>query len=549
MRQSWTKEWQPNEGPRMNRFAALLEALTFQPSRNGKIRLLTKYLGDTPDPDRGYALAALTGGLSFKHAKPALLRQLVHERVDPVLYDLSYDYVGDMAETLSLIWPPRAGANQVPDLEEVVTRLNTLGKSEVPHQLARWLDALDPSGRWALIKLMTGGLRIGVSARLAKTAVAQLGGIELSEIEELWHGLTPPYENLFAWIEGRAAKPENAAEAPFHPVMLAQPIEESDFEKLDPNDYRAEWKWDGIRVQAVSEGTTKRLYSRTGDDISGAFPDIIDFMPFEGAIDGELLIVREGITAPFSDLQKRLNRKTVSAKLLKDAPAAIRAYDVLKWEGEDLRPLPFDERRRRLEDRLAPQAGAPFDLSPLVTFETWNELADLRVNPPLSTVEGLMLKHKDSPYTPGRSKGPWFKWKRDPFLIDAVLMYAQRGHGKRSSFYSDYTFGVWTSGEDGPLLVPVGKSYFGFTDEELKEIDKFVRNNTINRFGPVCEVTHTQDTGLVFEVAFEGLNRSTRHKSGLAMRFPRIHRLRWDKPPGEADELGTLERMMSDTGT
>ncbi len=528
----------------MNRFAGLLDSLVYQPARNGKVRLLADYFTHTPDPDRGYALAALTGGLDFKHAKPALLRDLVQTRVDPILYEMSYDYVGDMAETISLIWPHAPGANRVPNLNEVVSDLTTIRKSDVPKQIERWLDALDPSGRWALIKLLTGGLRVGVSARLAKTAVAHYGDIPAAEIEEIWHGLEPPYEDLFLWLDGQGERPSNKIEAPFHPVMLAHAIENADFAKLDPNDYCAEWKWDGIRVQAVSEGSTRRLYSRTGDNISAAFPDITDFMAFDGAVDGELLVVRDGETAPFSDLQKRLNRKTVSAKLMKEQPALVRVYDLLRWHGEDLRPLPFTERRARLETQFASRLSDRFDLSPLVDFDTWDRLASFRADPPLAAVEGLMLKHKDSPYTPGRAKGPWFKWKRDPYLVDTVLMYAQRGHGKRSSFYSDYTFGVWTEGDDGKQLVPVGKAYFGFTDEELKEIDKFVRSNTTNRFGPVREVTHTEEIGLVLEVAFEGLNRSTRHKSGVAMRFPRIHRLRWDKPPAEADELGTLEAML-----
>jgi DNA ligase-1 len=322
--------------------------------------------------------------------------------------------------------------------------------------------------------------------------------------------------------------------------MLAHPIEDKDFDRLAPGDFRAEWKWDGIRVQAVSEGGTRRLYSRTGDDISHAFPDVIEALDFDAALDGELLVGADGVPRPFSDLQKRLNRKTVSKKMLADSPAFIRAYDALVLDGEDLRTLPFDDRRARLEAWHAATKPARIDLSEMVPFSTWDKLATARETNQATGVEGLMLKRHDSAYEAGRPKGPWWKWKRDPHIIDAVLMYAQRGHGKRSSFYSDYTFGVWR-GDD---LVPVGKAYFGFTDEELKQIDKFVRNNTVNRFGPVREVTHTADQGLVLEVAFEGLNASTRHKSGVAMRFPRVSRLRWDKPPAEADRLETLEALL-----
>lgn len=524
----------------MNRFAQFLDALSYEPGRNNKLVLMVDYFREVPDPERGYALAALTGGLEFRHAKAGLIRELVTARVDPVLFALSYDYVGDLAETTALIWPQRPGANQVPRLSDVVETLHGAAKTDTPRLIEGWLDVLDANGRWALIKLVTGGLRVGVSARLAKTAVAQFGNLPVSEIEELWHGLDVPYTDLFTWADGSADKPAHAALAPFRPVMLAHPIAETDFEKLAPQDFRAEWKWDGIRVQAVSQEGVRRLYSRSGDDISKSFPDVIEALDFEASLDGELLIGDNGDVRPFSDLQKRLNRKTVSRKTLAESPAFIRAYDALVVDGEDLRGQPFDKRRQALAAWHARVRPDRIDLSEQLPFDTWDDLAAARETNLTTGVEGLMLKRGDSIYEPGRPKGPWWKWKRDPFIIDAVLLYAQRGHGKQSSFYSDYTFGVWR----GEELVPVGKAYFGFTDDELKQIDRFVRANTINRFGPVREVTHTRDEGLVLEVAFEGLNRSSRHKSGVAMRFPRISRLRWDKPPSEADLLTTLEDLL-----
>src|SRR4051812_819201 len=544
----------------MNRFAALLDRLAYEPSRNGKLRLMTEYFRETPDPERGYALAAITGALSFRHAKPGIIRALIAERADTVLFGLSWDYVGDLSETVALMWPAPSvpvakRTTNVPTLSHVVTTLASLGKSELPAQLAAWLDALDETGRWALLKLVTGALRIGVSARLAKTAVAALGDKEPDKIELLWPGLKPPYTELFAWIEGRAEKPVSVDPAPFHPVMLSHAIEEQDFPALDPSHFSAEWKWDGIRVQAVvGEADGKRvarLYSRTGEEISGAFPDLIAALTFNGAIDGELLILRDGRVQSFNVLQQRLNRKTVNAKLLEEFPAHLRAYDLLAEDGADLRELPFAGRRGRLEKLVAKLDPACVDISPLVPFATWDELTAARADPTSAgagadaeAVEGVMLKRLDAAYLPGRPKGLWWKWKRDPHVIDAVLMYAQRGSGKRSSFYSDYTFGVWTAGENGDELVPVGKAYFGFTDEELLEIDRYVRRNTVNRFGPVREVVHEPENGLVMEVAFEGLQRSTRHKSGVAMRFPRISRLRWDKPPREADRLETLQNML-----
>jgi DNA ligase-1 len=532
----------------MRGFAYLLDRLAFTPQRNGKLTLLHDFMRDTPDPERGWALAALTGELAFDAAKPAFIRKAVEARMDSELFAMSYDYVGDLAETVALVWPATPGANREPDLSEVVEALRSASRAQVQKLLEGWLDALDADGRWALLKLLTGGLRVGVSARLAKQALAALGKVEIAEIEEVWHSQHPPYEDLFAGLEKRSDKPAAASPGRFRPVMLAQAIEDADFLKLDAKDFAAEWKWDGIRVQAVSERGQRRLFSRTGDDIGKSFPDVLDFLNFEGAVDGELLVLRDGKVESFGDLQQRLNRKSADAKLIAKFPAGIRAYDLLLDGEDDLRRLPFRERRARLEAFVRRTNSPRIDLSPLQPFTSWEELARLRADPPegdARLAEGLMLKRWNSIYEAGRPKGPWFKWKRDPHLIDAVLMYAQRGHGKRSGYYSDYTFGVWREDANGDrALTPVGKAYFGFTDEELKQIDKFVRDNTVERFGPVRVVRATKDFGLVFEVAFEGLQRSTRHKSGVAMRFPRINRLRWDKPARDADELATLEKML-----
>jgi DNA ligase-1 len=595
----------------MNRFAALLDRLSYEPRRNAKLRLMADYFRHTPDPDRGWALAALTASLSFQHAKPGLIRGLIEARADPTLFNLSWDYVGDLSETVALMWPAaplpcplRGGAGgggrddavsapnevqestspasglihqadlppsptlahrrgesasalHVPTLSEVVEGLASTSKVDLPRLVAGWLDALDETGRWALLKLITSELRVGVSARLAKTAIASLGSIEPDEVEHVWHSLEPPYEELFAWVEGRAPRPTSRDPAPFRPPMLSHALEEDDFAKLDAVEFLAEWKWDGIRVQAVGgrrpDGRlARRIYSRTGEDISRAFPDLVEALDFEGALDGELLILRQGRVQSFNVLQQRLNRKAVTPKLLAEFPAHIRAYDVLGEGDEDLRSLPFAERRARLEKFIARIDNARFDLSPLVPFATWENLAAARADPAsvgagddADAIEGCMIKRADSPYVPGRPKGLWFKWKRDPYLVDAVLMYAARGSGKRSSFYSDYTFGVWRDGADGAELVPVGKAYFGFTDEELGQLDRYVRNHTRNRFGPVRELDYGKDRGLVLEVAFEGLQRSTRHKSGVAMRFPRIHRIRWDKPAAEADRIETLESILA----
>ena len=550
----------------MNAFAELLYRLAYEPRRNAKLRLLQDYFARTPDPERGYALGAMTDTLSFREAKPALIRALVEERVDPVLFRLSHNYVGDLAETTALIWPgPDAGEAGLghnnpppPTLAEVVETLGTTAKKDLPAHLAHWLDALDETGRWALLKLVTGNLRVGVSARLAKTAVGALGGHEADAVEEVWHGLTPPFAGLFAWVEGKGERPETLNPAPFRPPMLSHPIEEeADLDRLDAEDFSGEWKWDGIRVQLVGgrdrDGAqVARVYSRTGEDITGAFPDLAEAITFTGSLDGELLILREGRVQSFNVLQQRLNRKAVTPKLLDEFPAHVRAYDILAADGADLRVEPFETRRAHLEAFVGRLDHARIDLSPVVPFANWAELAAARADPAsvgagedADAIEGVMLKRRSSPYLPGRPKGPWWKWKREPHIVDAVMMYAQRGHGKRSSFYSDYTFGVWREGPEGDELVPVGKCYHGFTDAELQKLDRYVRNHTTKRFGPVREVAYGRDAGLVLEIAFEGVQRSTRHKSGVAMRFPRVSRIRWDKPPAEADRIDVLERILA----
>jgi DNA ligase-1 len=523
-------------------FANLLDRLLYTPQRNAKVALLVDYFRSVPDPDRGWGLAALTGALSFAHANPALIRELVATRTDPVLFGWSYDFIGDLAETAALMWPEPESAQPWPLLDEVVAALETTRKADMPRLVAGWLDTLDATGRWALLKLVTGGLRVGTSARLAKLALAEYGDQEPAEIEEVWHGLVPPYATLFAWLDGRGPRP-SADEAPvFRPLMLAHSVEGEDMAKVaaDLDSYLAEWKWDGIRVQIAATSGGVRLYSRSGDDISNTFPDLVEAVAFRGVLDGELLVKREGEVASFNELQQRLNRKVVTARMLQDYPAFVHLYDILFDGREDLRPLPFVERRQRLEAFFARERPPLMDVSPLVAVAGLDDLERLRGGVRGTPIEGLMLKRKDSPYFAGRPKGYWWKWKRDAQLLDVVLMYAQRGHGKRSSFYSDFTFGVWREGPTGPELVPVGKAYSGYTDAELLQLDRWIRDHTTRRYGPVREVR----PGLVFEVAFDSVHRSTRHKSGVAMRFPRIHRIRWDKPAAEADRLESLERLI-----
>lgn len=525
----------------MHTFAALLDRLAYTPGRNAKLKLIADHFRDAAPADRGWALAVLTDGLPFSFPVRRTIAALMEARLDPELFRLSRDYVGDTAETVALVWQPRHPDADAPALSEVVATLALIDRRQLSVQLEDWLDRLDATGRWALLKVLTGGLRVGVSARLAKTALAQAYGRHVDEIEEIWHGLKPPYEPLFAWLADGAEKPDLSGAPVFRPMMLANPLEDADWAALDLADYAVEWKWDGIRVQVAATGDDVRLYSRTGDDIGQSFPDLLEGFSFEAVLDGELLVLDQGAVAPFNDLQQRLNRKSVTAKLMQQYPVHVRFYDALMIDGEDLRPQSFDARRAALEAWHRRVAPPRTDLSEQVDAASKDELSQIWNGTRAIGIEGLMLKRRASPYLNGRPKGHWYKWKRAPLTLDCVVMYAQRGSGKRSSYFSDFTFGAWRDGADGtPELVPVGKAYSGFTDKELRELDRWVRNHTVDRYGPVRAVAPE----LVVEVEFDAVQHSARHKSGVAMRFPRFHRIRWDKPAGEADRLTTLVDMI-----
>jgi DNA ligase-1 len=559
----------------MRAFAELLDRLAYAQARNAKLTLLRGYFLSAPDPDRGWALSALTDGLPVTVPLRRTLATLMEVKADPVLYRLSRVYVGDTAETVSLLWPSppepvvpaRTGTDDAEEqpwrgaitpgihrtdasggagshaetggelrLSEVVNSVRNTPSRAFPRLLETYLDRLDAKGRFALIKLLSGALRVGVSARLAKQALADTFAKDIAEIEETWHGIEPPYEDLFAWLEGKCERPDTGKSLVFRPVMLAHPIADDDWPGMIASEWMAEWKWDGIRVQVAADGERARIFTRNGDEISAGFPEVADRLSrVHGVADGELLILRDGVVAPFNDLQQRLNRKTVTLRLMAQYPAHLRLYDLLFDGQEDLRTLPLTQRRARLASWARDLPST--DLSEDVPFTDFSELEEKWRQARANGIEGLMLKRKDSPYLQGRPKGYWYKWKRAALTLDCVLMYAQRGSGKRSSYYSDLTFGVWS---DATTLVPVGKAYSGFTDEELLRLDRWIRNNTSERFGPVRAVK----PGLVLEVAFDAVQPSARHKSGVAMRFPRVHRIRWDKPAAEADTLMAIKALI-----
>ena len=501
----------------MKALASLVDALTRMTAQGDRHRLLGRYFASTPDPERGWALAALTGELP--DISPAMLRRLAEGRVDPELFRISRDYVGDLVETVALIWP-NISSGSSPSPDEVATGLMAAHRSERPERIADWLDRMDTAERRALLAVLTGGSIL--TPQRARLALADWSGAALWEIEEIWHGQKPPYLDLFAWLNGKGERPETTGAAVFRPFMLALPLEDPG--ALDPQEFAAEWKWDGVRVQVVADGGEVGLFSRSGDDIGKAFPEIVDAGDFQAVVDGELLIAGrvsaggERMPATFDRLQRRLGRRTASGSLMRDSPAFVRVYDILFDQGEDLRMLPFDRRRRRLENWFSDRNPRNMDISPLLPFSGWDDLRSFRRRN--AGREGIMLKRRDSVYAAGRSEGLWFKWKSDTLIFDFVLMYVELGR--------ICTFGAWWSGE----LVPVGKA--GYDGEE--RFDRWVQAHTTGRFGPVRAV----ETGLVLEIGVDGLHRSKRRKSGIAMRSPRLRRVRWEKPAEEADSVETL---------
>lgn len=574
----------------MEAFSHLLEQLYFTSGNKAKAQLIADYIANTPDPDRGWAIAAMAGTLRFDFFKRNTVKKLITEHTDPELFAMSYDYVGEVSETVAHLWPHSKPTNSLPTLSEVVETFASVSKQKVSETLAHYLTIMTPAQRWALLKLGTRGLRIGVSARSIKQILADYGNKDIKEVETLWHAVTPPYVDMLSWLEGKADKPDIENAVTFHPVMLSHPIEDSDIDDFTKDTWQIENKYDGIRVQLVVKSNNtvlvrlensseadndkpeKALFSRTGDDISHSFPDLLESVSGSMVLDGELLVIhnaeyglhqsgestaqsmasqrtssdKRGKQASyaaqpdvdtFNALQQRLNKKKPSKALQSSAPVGLIVYDALVLNGKNLTDKTLIARRHALEEWFTKTNNSRLFLSETLNATSPETLRQLHAQVCQNrAVEGLMIKRLDSKYVPGRPKGQWFKWKRDPLVVDAVMMYAQRGHGKRSSFYSDYTFGAW----EGSQLLPIGKAYSGFTDEELKKLDNWVRRNAVGRFGPVREVRKE----LVLEVAFDAVHPSSRHKSGVALRFPRIHRIRWDKPASEADTLANVKALI-----
>jgi DNA ligase-1 len=541
----------------MRRFARLFNELDTSTSTRSKVDALKRYLAIADAADAAWAVYFLAGGKPRQAINSRVLREFAigASGLPEWLFEESYQAVGDLAETIALLLPPpiRASDGTLTFwIEERLLPLRGRAPADVLAALRDYVEELDTPERFLLIKLIGGGFRVGVSKLLVTRALAQHSGIDAKLVAQRMIGYTdvtlaPTSERYLSLID---AGQHVVADGHPYPFFLAHsltlPVERFEQELGAAARWLIEWKYDGIRAQLVRRAGKAWLWSRGEELITERFSEIVECsrsVPDGTVLDGEILVWRDERPQPFALLQKRVTRKTVTAQVLREAPAVFMAYDVLEAGGEDLRLRPQGERRAALE-----RLGAAHDLliSPRLSGESWEQLALLREQSRDRGVEGLMIKHLDSTYRVGRTKeatANWWKWKIDPYAVDAVLVYAQRGHGRRASLYSDYTFAVWASesGMPGRALVPFTKAYSGLTDEELRKVDAAIRRTTIEKFGPVRSVTPT----MVFEIGFEGIARSPRHKSGIAVRFPRMLRWRHDKPIDEADTLSTLQALLS----
>lgn len=524
----------------MKRFARLFAALDATTRTTARLAALADYLREAPDADRLQAIALLSGRRPKRAATSTELRLWAAEAAGlPLwLFEESYAVVGDLAETIALVLPPARAPRDIA-LSAVIADLAALaGQPEAARRAAvlGYWNGLEGDARFLFNKLITGGFRMGVSRGLMTKALAKVTGVEETVLAHRlmgdWRPETTRFASLIAGEEGPGARP--------YPFALASALDDGPEPLGDPQDWRAEWKWDGIRGQIIARPGHFALWSRGEELMTDRFPEfapLADFLPPGTVLDGEVLAFRDGRPLPFAALQTRISRKTVSRRQLTEAPAQFLAYDLLEQGGTDLRALPFDARRARMTALLAAvPPGLPLAASPLLGFADWADLAAQRQEARAALAEGVMLKRADSAYFTGRRRGDWWKWKLDPYSVDAVMIYAQAGHGRRADLYTDFTFAVWSGNE----LVPFAKAYSGLTDAEFAEITRWVRRNTLERFGPVRRVKPE----LVFEIGFEGIQQSPRHKSGIALRFPRMLRWRQDKSVAEIDTLDSLRALL-----
>lgn len=532
----------------MKAFAALYEELDTTQSTNLKVAAMSRYFREAPPADAAWATYILSGRRLKRFIGPALLKRwLIDEAALPEwLIDESYGSVGDLAETIALLTAgtarSEASTDDTPLADWIEDRLLPLREAEEDVQrqtITGWWRELPYRQCFLLNKLLTGELRVGVSQLLVTRALADVTGIERTELAGRLMGEWQP--GILFWQALHAAESPRTDPAVPYPFFLASPLEGEPSQLGDREAWQAEWKWDGIRGQLIRRAGECHLWSRGEERITERFPEIVDAaatLPDGVVLDGEVVAWKDGRVQPFALLQQRIGRKKLTAAILATVPVQFLAYDLLELNGQDLRAAPLRERRAHLETLLA-NSSPILQISPLVTAATWEELATARADSRERNVEGLMLKALDSSYGTGRQRGAWWKWKIDPHSFDAVMIYAQPGQGRRSNLYTDYTFGVWRDGE----LVPVAKAYSGLSNPEVERLDRWIRAHTLEKFGPVRSVEPSQ----VFELAYEGIAASGRHKSGVALRFPRILRWRTDKPAGEADTVSNLQAVLMST--
>lgn len=549
----------------MKAFADLYRELDASTASLAKQAALQRYLHAAPARDAAWAVYFLAGGKPRQLVPVRLLREQARlaARLPEWLFDESYDAVGDLAETITLLLPDSEEALELPLADWMQQHLLPL-RGKPPEELTQLLQEqwrmLAPAQRLVYFKLITGAFRVGVSRLQVTQALAAVSGVDAKVIAQRLMGYThigaqPTAEDYEALVAPVDADGQGAQGGQPYPFFLAhpfnQPVEQFDATLGPADGWLIEWKWDGIRAQLVKRGGEVAVWTRGEELVSDRYPELQAMgleLPDGTVLDGEILVWRDGRAQPFAELQKRIGRKTLGPKLLRELPVALCVYDLLEEGGVDLRALPQHERRQRLEQLVAAHPHAQLELSPLVRGADWAALAREREQARALGVEGMMLKRLDAQYGVGRTKdvGVWWKWKIDPLSVDAVLIYAQRGSGRRASLYSDYTFAVWNGPQDDPArqLVPFAKAYSGLTDAEIRAVDAVIRKTTLETFGPVRSVTPT----MVFELGFEGIARSSRHKSGIAVRFPRMLRRREDKPIEEADTLATLQALLAGGG-
>lgn len=525
----------------MKHFAALISALESTNKTNAKIEAMVHYLHTAPENDKLWFLALFTGKRPKRPVNTNYLKQWALEiiQLPEWLFSESYSSVGDLGETISLILPPPQNDIQKPLSQwmDELAELSSKTEEEKKAYVTESWNGLDYTERFIFNKLIGGSFRIGVSKKLLISALSKYSEIDSSQLMHSIMGKWSINEiNFEELISGTNINPDNSKPYPF---CLAYPLEKTPEELGEPTHWQAEYKWDGIRGQLIRRNDEVFIWSRGEELVTPQFPEIaavLQGMQGNFVIDGEILAVTDGQVLNFNELQKRLNRKSITQKMLKEIPVKVFAYDILEFNEDDLRGKPLSERRAILEDVLHSSGQQDIQLSEIVPFNTWQELAETRNNSRENNSEGLMLKHKDSLYHSGRKKGDWWKWKVDPLTIDAVLIYAQKGSGRRSGYYTDYTFAVKKEDQ----LVTIAKAYSGLTDKEIMEVSRFVTKNSLEKFGPV----RTVKPELVFEIAFEGIGFSNRHKSGVALRFPRILRWRKDKKADEIDDIEEVKKLI-----